>query len=55
VQARDDPTGRAYIARKRSEGKTQREARTALQRHLANVVYRRLMAWAERALESTMA
>jgi hypothetical protein len=50
VQARDDPTARAYIARKQAEGKTKREARRALQRHLANVVYRRLRAWADTAL-----
>jgi hypothetical protein len=29
------------------EGKTPREARRALKRHLANVIYRRLYAWAE--------
>lgn len=50
VQARDDPTARAFMARKQAEGKTKREARRALQRHLANVVYRRLRAWAEIAL-----
>lgn len=50
VQARDDPTGRAYIARKQAEGKTKREARRALQRHLANVVFRRLLTWADAAL-----
>ena len=50
VQARDDPTGRAFMARKQAEGKTKREARRALQRHLANVVYRRLLAWSQTAL-----
>ena len=55
VQARDDPTGRAFIARKQAEGKTKREARRALQRHLANVVYRRLLTWAENALGPSMA
>jgi transposase len=55
VQARDDPTGRAFMARKQAEGKTKREARRALQRHLANVVYRRLLAWAETALGPSMA
>ena len=54
VQARDDPTGRAFIARKQAEGKTKREARRALQRHLANVVYRRLLAWSESALGPAM-
>lgn len=47
VQARDDPTGRAFMARKQAEGKTKREARRALQRHLANVVYRRMLTWSE--------
>lgn len=55
VQARDDPAARTFIARKQSEGKTKREARRALQRHLANVVYRRLLSWSETALESPMA
>src|SRR5262245_36121382 len=50
VQARDDPAGRAFMARKQAEGKTRREARRALQRHLANVVYRRLLAWSHTAL-----
>jgi transposase len=47
VQARHHPDARAYLARKASEGKTPREARRALKRHLANVLYRRLCAWAE--------
>jgi transposase len=55
VQARDHPTARAFIARKQAEGKTAREARRALQRHLANVVYRRLLAWAETALGPSLA
>ncbi len=55
VQARDDPVGRAFIARKQAEGKTKREARRALQRHLANVVYRRMLAWADTALGPPMA
>ena len=50
VQARDDPTAQRYLARKQAEGKTKREARRALQRHLANVVYRRLYVWAETTL-----
>jgi len=49
VQARHHPQARAYLARKASEGKTPREARRALKRHLANVLYRRLYAWAEQA------
>jgi transposase len=47
VQARHHPPARAYLARKIAEGKTPREARRALKRQLANVVYRRLYAWAE--------
>ena len=47
VQARDDPTAKRFMAQKQAEGKTKREARRALQRHLANVVYRRLRVWAE--------
>lgn len=49
VQSRHHPDARAYLARKASEGKTPREARRALKRHLANVLYRRLYAWAEQA------
>jgi transposase len=47
VQARHYAPARAYLARKIAEGKTPREARRALKRHLANVIYRRLHAWAE--------
>jgi transposase len=47
TQARVDPRARAYLARKTAEGKTKREARRALKRHLSNVVYRRLLAWAQ--------
>jgi transposase len=47
VQARHHPPARAYLARKIAEGKTPREARRALKRHLANVIYRRLYSWAE--------
>jgi transposase len=47
VQARHHPQARAYLARKLSEGKTAREARRALKRHLANVLYRRLHTWAD--------
>jgi transposase len=47
VQARHHPPARTYLARKVAEGKTPREARRALKRHLANVIYRRLHAWAE--------
>ena len=50
VQARVDPRAPTFLARKRAEGKTGREARRALKRQLANVVYRRLHAWAETSL-----
>jgi transposase len=51
VQARVSPEAQAFLARKRDEGKTAREARRALKRHLANVVFKRLLAWAPDALE----
>ncbi len=54
VQIRDDPTAQAFVARKQAEGKTKREARRALQRHLSNVVYRRLLAWATTTLGPAM-
>jgi transposase len=44
VQARWEPTARAYLDRKISEGKSATEARRCLKRHLANVVYRALIA-----------
>ena len=47
VQQRHHPAAKAFLARKIAEGKTPREARRALKRHLANVVYRRLRDWAE--------
>jgi hypothetical protein len=34
------PQAQAYVARKRAEGKTWREAIRALKRHLARVVFR---------------
>jgi transposase len=46
VQQRHHPAAKTYLARKAAEGKTPREARRALKRHLANVVYRRLLDWA---------
>lgn len=46
VQQRHHPQAKAYLERKISEGKTPREARRALKRHLANVLYRRLTTWA---------
>jgi transposase len=47
VQQRHHPAAKTFLARKISEGKTPREARRALKRHLANVIYRRLLAWTE--------
>jgi hypothetical protein len=49
VQARCDPRGRAYLARRRAEGKTWREAMRALKRHLADVVFRTMLADARAA------
>jgi transposase len=43
VQAWHHPPAKAYIARKRAEGKTWREALRALKRHLARVVFRLLV------------
>jgi hypothetical protein len=43
VQARWYLAARAYLARKRGEGKTGREALRCLKRHLANVVYRAMV------------
>jgi transposase len=40
AQAIHHPEGRAYVARKRAEGKTWRQAIRALKRHLARVVFR---------------
>jgi transposase len=43
-QARDPGPGRRYYLRKLTQGKTPAEARRALKRRLANVIYRRLLA-----------
>jgi len=42
AQARTHPPARSFVARKRAEGKTWREAIRALKRHLARVVFRLL-------------
>jgi transposase len=47
VQQRHHPDAKAFLARKIREGKTPREARRALKRHLTNVIYRRLHTWAD--------
>ncbi len=49
VQQRHHPAAKTFLARKLHEGKTPREARRALKRHLANVIYRRLLTWADTA------
>lgn len=49
TQARRDDRAKVFSARKRAEGKTSREARRALKRHLATAVYRALVADAEEA------
>ena len=42
AQIRTHPPAKAFLARKRAEGKTWREAVRALKRHLARVVFRLL-------------
>lgn len=49
VQQRHHPPAKTFLARKIAEGKTPREARRALKRHLANVLYRHLTTWADSA------
>lgn len=44
IQAHLEPRARAYLQRRRTEGKTQREAIRCLKRQLSNVVYRQLVA-----------
>jgi transposase len=44
VQARHDERARAYLERKRADGMSSREAIRCLKRHLANVVYRQMLA-----------
>lgn len=43
TQSRSCPEAKAYMERKRAEGKSYREALRCLKRNLANVIYRRLM------------
>jgi transposase len=45
TQARYDPAGQAFLARKRAEGKTRKQARRAHKRQLANRIIRRM--WAD--------
>jgi transposase len=44
IQARLEPRARAYLQRRRGDGKTQRESIRCLKRQLSNVVYRQLVA-----------
>jgi transposase len=44
TQTRHEPRAVAYLARKRAEGKTRREAMRCLKRRLSDVVYRQLVA-----------
>jgi transposase len=44
VQARVDPRARTFVDRKQAEGKTWLESIRCLKRHLADVVYRRMVA-----------
>jgi transposase len=50
TQAKWSPEARTFLDRKLAEGKTPREARRALKRHLSDVVYHHLCRWADRAL-----
>lgn len=43
TRGRIDPETRAYLARKRAEGKTRREAIRCLKRHIARRVWRLLI------------
>lgn len=51
TQARHDSSGKAFLARKRAEGKTGKEARRAHKRQLANRVIRRMWADHRRLLD----
>ena len=44
VQARTDPRAQAYVARRVAEGKSRLEALRCLKRHLADVVFRTMVA-----------
>ena len=54
VRQRHHPAAKAFLARKINEGKTPREARRALKRHLANIVYRRLLACRSHASDESL-
>jgi transposase len=52
TQTRHEPRAEKYLAQRRAEGKTRREALRSLKRHLSNVVYRRLIADAQKTLDT---
>lgn len=54
TQARMDPRARAYVERRRAEGKSYRDAVRALKRHLSDVVYQQLRADAARDTASAL-
>ena len=54
VQLRHDTEGRAYYRRKLAAGKTPMEALRCLKRRLSDVIYRRLVADAQRTTDSQM-
>jgi len=43
TQISHDPRARAYLERKREAGKSRKDAMRCLKRHLARVIYRRLV------------
>lgn len=55
TQARHDPRARAFLERRRAEGRTYRDAVRALKRHLSDVVWQELRADARRSLEPAAA
>lgn len=52
TQSRHEPRARAYLERKRAEGKTRKEALRCLKRRLSDVVYRQLLTDARAALDT---
>ena len=54
VQARWEPRARAYLERKRAEGKSPAESRRCLMRHLAAIVYRAMVADQQPGSESCL-
>jgi transposase len=54
TQARNDPRAQAFLASRRAEGKTSREAMRALKGRLSDVVYRQLTADAQRQITDVL-